>query len=207
MPSPAPLVGALDQARYVGEHEVGVTSTDDPKVRMQGREGIVGDLRFGRRDRGEERRLAGVGQADEAGIGDQLHAQPDRQFLGGQARIGPARRLVGGRLKMGVAEATIATLGDPHPLARCREVGKQGVLILGEDLSARRQLDDAVFAVGPGAVLAHARSAALGFEMLLIAIVDQGVEVGDALDPDVAATATVATVRAAVLDVLFAPER
>ena len=49
--------------------------------------------------------------------------------------------------------------------------------------------------------------AVLGLEVLLIAVVDQRVEVGDALDPDVAALAAVAAVGAAELDELLAPER
>jgi hypothetical protein len=43
--------------------------------------------------------------------------------------------------------------------------------------------------------------------MLLVAVVDQGVEAFDGLDPDVAAVAAVAAVGPAVLDELLAPER
>src|SRR5262245_47810591 len=57
------------------------------------------------------------------------------------------------------------------------------------------------------AVAAHAVDAGLGLEVLLISIVDKGVEALDGLDPDVAAAAAVAAVGAAVLDVLLAPER
>ena len=87
---------------------------------MQRRERIVGDLRLGGADRGEERRLAGIGQADEAGIGDQLQPQPDPALLACLAGIGVARRLVGGRLEMRVAEAAIAAFGEHEPLAELR---------------------------------------------------------------------------------------
>ncbi len=67
-------------------------------------------------------------------------------------------------------------------------------------MRAGRNLDDDVVAIGAGAVLAHAVAAALGLEVLLIAIVDERVEVFDALDPHVAAASAVAAIGAAELD-------
>ena len=49
--------------------------------------------------------------------------------------------------------------------------------------------------------------AGLGLEVLLIAIVDQGVETFDGLDPDITAAAPVAAVGPAELDIFLAPER
>ena len=57
------------------------------------------------------------------------------------------------------------------------------------------------------AILAHAVFAALGHEVLLVAVVDQRVEAVDRLDNDVAATAAVAAGRAAELNKLLTPER
>ena len=94
---------------------------DDAEVRLQRRERIVGDLRLGRRDAREEGRLAGVGQADEADIGDQLQPQPDPRLL---ARRGPGWRGAGARLvddlEMRVAEAAVAALGETHRACRAR---------------------------------------------------------------------------------------
>ncbi len=87
---------------------------------MQRGEGIVGDLRLGGGDRGEEGRLAGIGQADQPGIGDQLQPQPDPALLACLAGIGAARRAVGRGLEMGVAEAAIAALGQHESLAEPR---------------------------------------------------------------------------------------
>ena len=61
--------------------------------------------------------------------------------------------------------------------------------------------------LAPCAVLAHAVAAALGLEVLLVAVVDQRVEAVDRLDNDVAALAAVAAVGPAELDELLAPER
>ena len=74
------FVGALDQAGNVGEHEVALVDPDHAEVGVDGGEGIVGDLRPRRRDRGEQRRLAGVGQADQPGVGDQFQPQDDRSL-------------------------------------------------------------------------------------------------------------------------------
>ncbi len=63
---------ALDQPRNIGEHEFAAVAGDDAELRMQRREGIIGDLRLGGGDRGEEGRFAGIGQTDEAGVGDQF---------------------------------------------------------------------------------------------------------------------------------------
>ena len=86
---------ALDQARQIGHDEFAVIDFEHAELRMQRGERIVGDLRLGRAHGGEEGRLAGIGQADDAGIGDQLQAQADGALLAGLAGIGLARRLVG----------------------------------------------------------------------------------------------------------------
>ncbi len=129
---------------------------------MQGGEGIVGDLRLGGGDGGQQGRLAGVGQADEADVGDQLQAQPDPQLLAGPAGFGVARRAVGGGFELGVAAAAVAALGEHGLLARVGQVGEHRLLVLGQDLGADGDLDDQGLAGGAAAVLAHAVVAAFG---------------------------------------------
>ena len=106
-----------------------------------------------------------------------------------------------------VAEAAIAARRQPEALADRGEVADQRLVVLLVDLRAGRHLQHDVGALGAGAVAAHAVNAGLGLEMLLVAIVDQGVQPVDRLDPDVAAAAAVAAVRSAELDELLAPER
>src|SRR5882757_1826762 len=65
------FVGALDQTRNIRQHEFTAVRIHDAKLGMQRGEGIIGNLRFGRADHGEEGRFAGIGQADESGVGDQ----------------------------------------------------------------------------------------------------------------------------------------
>ena len=175
---------------------------------MQRRERIVGDLRPRRRDRGKKSRLAGVGQADKAEVGDQLQPQEQRALDARLAGIGASRRLIGRSGEMGVAEAAVAALGDDDPLAGRLEVGERPFQVFFVvDLRAFRHLQHRVGAAAAGAVLAHAVHAGLGLEVLLVAEVDQRVEAAGAFDHDIAAAAAVAAVGAAELDELLAAER
>ena len=106
-----------------------------------------------------------------------------------------------------VAEAAIAALGQQEALADLGQVADQRLVVFLEDLGAGRHLQRHVGALGAGHVAAHAVDAGLGLEMLLVAIVDQRVQPVDRLQPDIAAAAAVAAVRAAELDEFFAPER
>ena len=73
-------------------------------------------------------------------------------------------------------------------------------------MRAWRNPEDHVIAIGTGAVLAHAVATLLGAEVLLIAKVDERVEVFDALGPYVAAATAIAAIGTAKLDKFLAPE-
>src|SRR5579883_2282400 len=195
---------ALDEAGNVGHHELARAHLHHAEAGMQCRERVVGDLGPGVGGRRQEGRLAGVGQADQADIGDQLQAQPDPALLAGPALVGAARRTIGRALVVQVAVAAVTALGEHDPLADLGEVGEQRLVVLLEDLRAARQAQDDVLALGAGALAAHAVMAGLGLEVLGVAVVDQGVEAVDALDDDVAAAPAVTAVRAAELDELLA---
>ncbi len=92
---PDPLGGALDQAGDVGEHELALAVVDRPQDRLEGRERVVGDLRRRAGEAREQRRLAGVRQPDQAGVGEQLQPQLDPARLALQPALGEARRLTG----------------------------------------------------------------------------------------------------------------
>jgi len=176
-------------------------------ARSEGGEGVVGDLRPGGGDGGQEGGLAGVGQADEAAVGDQFQPQPDGFFLALLAGVGPIRRLVHRALEIGVAEAAVAAFQQADPHARLVQVGDQGLVVFLIDLGPDRHLQLDVLAVAAMTVTAHAVDAGLGAEVLPVAEVDQGVQSIHRLDPDVTATAAVAAIGSAVFDELLAPER
>jgi hypothetical protein len=63
------LVCPLDQSGNVGKDEP-MLALGDADVRRECRERVGGDLRRGRRQRGEQRRLARRRQTDETDVGD-----------------------------------------------------------------------------------------------------------------------------------------
>ena len=92
-PEPVSLVRPFDQPGHVGDDEAALAAhRDDAEIGRERRERIVGNLRLGRRDARDERRLAGVGEADEADVGEQLQLQPEMDAL---RRVRPADACAG----------------------------------------------------------------------------------------------------------------
>ncbi len=107
---------------------------------------------------------------------------------------------------MDVAQAAAAALGDEYGLAVLIEVGDELAAVEVLDHRADREAQRDVVAALAVAVAAAAVLAALGAEAAGVAIVDQGVEVAVGHGVHAAATAAVATARAALGDVLLAAE-
>ena len=105
---------------------------------------------------------------------------------------------------MGVAESAVAALGEHQPLAGLGQVGDQGLAVLVQDLGADGHLDDDAAPLGAAPIAPGAVPSAAGLEMLGVAKIDEGVEVGHDLDDDVAAAPAVAAVGAAERNELLA---
>src|SRR5215469_11845775 len=101
---------------------------------------------------------------------------------------------------MGVAKSTIARARQSHGLAHLGEIGDQGLAVLLKDLRAGRDLEDDGAPVAAGAVFAHALPAALGLEMLLVAIIDERIEAVDAFGHHIATASAIAAIGPAKLD-------
>ena len=77
------LVRAFDQPGNVDHHERFFgAEAHDAELRLERRKRIVGDLRARRRDRGEQRRFAGVREADDTAVGEQFELEPQRKRFG-----------------------------------------------------------------------------------------------------------------------------
>jgi hypothetical protein len=72
--APAPA-RPRDEARHVSYHELGLAGLDHAQVRGERGEGVVADLGPGGRHGSDQRRLARVGVADEAGVGHGLQLE------------------------------------------------------------------------------------------------------------------------------------
>ena len=87
--------GALDQPWDVGDDKSPVIGElHDAQPRFQCCEWVIGDFRPGRRNAGDERRLPGVREANQANIRKQLEFQPESECLAGDARLVFCGRLV-----------------------------------------------------------------------------------------------------------------
>ena len=204
---PMALMRPFDQARNIGNNEFAAIARRDPKLRMEGGERIIRDLGLCVADSRQKRRFPGIGQADNPGVGDQFQAQQDDALLALLARIGAARGLICRGLEMAIAEAAIAASREADALPGLGQIGKQNLAILVEDLGSGGHFQDRIGALRPGAVLAHAVHASGRLEMLLVAVIDQGVEASDTFGDDIAAAAAVAAVRSAEFNEFLAPER
>src|SRR6185437_15454109 len=140
------------------------------------------------------------------GVGDELQAQPDPALLAGPAGVEAARRAVGRGLVMRVAVTAVPATEQHMALAGLGEVEQDLVVLLVEDLRADGNAQHDGLACCAAAVGAHAVMALLRLEMLLVAIVDERIEIGHGLDDDVAAAPAVAAVGSAELDEFLAPE-
>src|SRR3546814_1974994 len=94
---------ALDQAGDVGDHEAAARlDADHAQVRIQRGERVVGDFRRRRGHGADESALAGVGEAKQADVGQQLELQPKQALLTLLARRALSRGAVGGTLEVHV---------------------------------------------------------------------------------------------------------
>ncbi len=183
-----------------------VAEVHDAEVRLEGRERVVGDLGRGRGERGEERRLAGVRQADEADVGDEPELEAEPALLARLALLGVLGGLVGRRREVRVAEAAAAAARDHRLLAGGDEVGDQRAGLVVEDGRAGRDVEDEVVAGLAVAPRPLAAAAGRRLEVVLIPEVAQRRLAGIDAQVDRAAAAAVAAVGTAARDVRLAPE-
>ena len=200
-------MGAFDQARQIGQDKSPFPADQDQtEVRMLGRKWIVADFRLGAGKTAQQRRFAGIRQADQPGVGNDLQFQDDPAFLAKRAGLEFARGTVDGSGECLVASPASAAVSDVYFLIGFRQIAEDVPAVTVDDQGAGRHGDDdiaASFAVlfGP-----HAGTAILGAPVLAIDNVGQAIGAGHGADEDAAAVATVAAVRPAARYVLFAPE-
>src|SRR5690606_9678981 len=179
---------AFDQPGDVGDDETLFgADAHDTEVRMQRRERIVGDLRPRVADRSDQRRLAGVRQAEQSDVGKDLEFELQASLLARRARRALSRRAVRARLEVDVAPPALAALGQQLAFAVTDQIDEQLAAVLVEDLRADRHAQFDV--LGSGAVLVGAATAlaVAGLEPSLVTIVDQRVDVAIGYGPDAAA--------------------
>src|SRR5262245_19466006 len=197
-------MGTFDEPRNISHDEtLAVVVTDHAQIRGQRSKRIVGDFRPHRGDRRDQRRLAGVGQPDDADIGEQAQLDLKLSLFSRFSRLSEARALEGRCREVRVALSASAAGGDNHCFPRRLKIGDQLTRHGVADYSTHGHLDFTVVAPPPMTVAPHAMLAAASFVLFLIAQIEERrqLRVGD--DDNVTAMATVATARPAAWDKLL----
>ena len=179
---------------------------------MQGRERVVGDLRARGAHLRDERRLARARHAHERRVGHELHLELDPALLSRLAELRERGRAARRGDEMDVAAAARAPLGHDDALAVVREVGDElarlpRILEVLAHHGAHRHLEHEVLPRRAVHAAAFAVRAALGFEMVLEAVLDERGQARVGFEHHVAAVPAVAAVRPALRHMGLAAKR
>lgn len=202
-----PICGTLDETGDVGDDEFEVVlDPNDAEIGFERGEWIVSDLRLRRGDSRDECRLPDVGESDQRDIGHELEFEIQPLLLTHFALLGEG----GGPADVG-QEAGIAlptpTTGCRHPtVAVMHQIGQHHAIEI-VDHGALGNVDDEI--IGPGSMLLLPLTvgAALGPTVGMVLERQQRGDVAIGHEPDIAASATVATVRTTLGDMGFASKR
>ncbi len=152
------VAGPLDQAGDVGDHQLALVGLEHAEHRRERREGVVGDLRRGSRETGQQRGLARVGKAHEPDVGEQTQLQRQPSLLARQAPLPEAGGLPGGGGEVLVAGAAAAPVGEHHARPGRQQLpgaARQLPLLLGVGLDPRARRNRQLQRLPVGSV-AHA---------------------------------------------------
>ena len=145
VPEPDAVGRALEQPGDVRDRQLALAvQLDGAEVRRERRERVVRDLGRGVRDAAQQRRLAGVREAEQRGVADHLEPQLELGRLAVLADLRGARRLAHGRREAPVAAPSAAAAGDHDAGPGVREVGDGHLAARVEDLRAERHVHDGV---------------------------------------------------------------
>src|SRR5882724_2174064 len=202
-----PHVRALDDTGNIrGDERPVVRERHHTEVRLERREGVIGDLRASGGNDGEQRALARVRLAQEPDVGDQFEHQLELSFLAVLARLPFARAAMRRSGEARVAAAAAPTLRHEQGVAArehlADELTGRGVAHLGAGWD--REVE-----VGPrlaGHVLALAVLPPLGLPLGAIAIIQERREVHVGAHEDTTARSALPAVGPAFGDELFAAE-
>ncbi|MPM21982.1 hypothetical protein SDC9_68432 [bioreactor metagenome] len=200
-------VRAFDQPRDVRHRqpaEIGIFH--HPDHRMQRGEGVRRHLGPRRRNRPQQRRLAGVGIADQPGVGDGFQFEFEPEFLAFAALFGLARSPVAAGGKTGVAAPALAAMRHHHFHAGGFHIRHQLAGVGIDHYGPDRHLDQNVGSLAPVHVLAFAVGSMLRGVMAVVAQIDQALLIDFGLKDHIATGAAVAAVGTAARHEFFPAE-
>ena len=208
-PRPVPsLAPSIRPGMSATTNSVSSSRRTTPRLRLEGGERVVGDLRLGRADDADQRALADVGEADERDVGHQLELELQPPLLAVLALLGERRRPAAVRRELGVAPPAAAAGGGQPAVAVVDEVGEQlaGVQVAWRPCPRARR-PRCVSPRLPCWSLPLPWTPSCGAAVRVVAEREQRGDVAVGDQPDVAALAAVAAVRAAHRDGALTAER
>jgi len=111
-PEPGSPVGALDEPRYIGNYErPSLRETYHTQVRDEGGKWVVSDFGAGCGDLRYKRGFAGIGEADEADLGEKLQLEADVPLLSCSPLLGKTRSLAARGGEVHVPLPAVSTTG------------------------------------------------------------------------------------------------
>src|SRR5438094_913803 len=198
-------VGALDDARDVRDDETAmVRQGHHAQVRLERREGVIGDLRPGGRDHGEECALPGVRLPQQTHIGNELEDELEPAFLSILTRLPLPRAAVGGRREARVAPPAASAARHDHAVARGQHFSEQRARFGITHFGARWNWQGEIRARLPGHAFPLAVLPPLGFPVRAVAVVEERGQVRIGAHEYAAARPAIAAIGSALGHELFA---
>jgi hypothetical protein len=204
---PAPSRRAGDEPGHVGDGDVDWIRAHHPELRRESRERVGSDLGLGRRQMGDQRRLAGVGHAHQGHVGQQLELAAQPALGAGLAQLVVARRPTAHRGQRPVAAAAAAAGGDDELVAVDGEVGQHRLAVIAKHHGALGHRDRLGGAIRAAPTVALAVAPPPGPAMRTVVQIQQARHVVAGAQDHVAAMAPVAAVGAPLGLVGLAKER
>ena len=201
------LMGALDEPRYIGnDKRPSLREAHCTQVRNEGSEWVVGDLGAGRGNLGYEGGFTGVGEADEAHLGEELQFEPDMPLFSCPSLLGKARRLATRGGEVHVPLPAVSTPGHHAAIPVAREIVEDLAAIPVSHLSPDRDQEGQVRTAFSRLLLTPAMGTSGRPEMSLEVKIEEGLLGIRSLEDHITALAAVTAVGTAPRHELFTSE-
>ena len=206
-PEPVTQVRAFDQPGNVGHHERPILETHHAQIRFQGREGVIGDLRPRRRNPRYQSRFAGVREADQTHIGQELQLEPQPEIVAWPSGFVLRWSLVSRRRESRISSTAATALGHHESFTRSCEIVQQfaSLGVVDDRPHRHRQLDGVTLATS--SVRAFAVPAPFGLVFRIEPEMQQRVVVLACYHHYVSAPSAVAAARPPARNVFLTTER
>src|SRR6266849_1912332 len=206
------LRGSFNETRDIGQHKTRLvaaprlTNSHDAEIRRDGGKGVVGDPGLGSSNYREERRFSGVGVANNTNIGNQTQLEEQPAFFTRFSILRFSRGLIRRGSEMYITQASTPATRDHYTLTMLQQVCNNlfGVGIAHDSTTGDGEHN--IFPFGSMHFLAGTGASCSGLEMLVVTIIDQGIQAGSRLYIHTATPAAISAIWSTERRKFFAAE-